>query len=107
MKKCPYCGKEYSDAATVCELDANPLVDAKVDRKKQQPAAEMNWLDRKFVNSSSIFFWGADVRLLWGIIGVLACKHPTARKNAWIYFGWQIGIFVLVFVIVVLVKNAR
>ena len=26
MKKCTYCGKEYPDEATVCDIDANPLV---------------------------------------------------------------------------------
>jgi hypothetical protein len=25
MKKCPYCGKEYPDDATVCTIDHNPL----------------------------------------------------------------------------------
>jgi len=28
MKKCSYCGKEYPDTATVCDIDAQPLVDA-------------------------------------------------------------------------------
>lgn len=91
MKKCTYCGKEYPDEVTVCELDANPLVAVKSAKAAPTPTVEMTRLDKLFSNSSSIFFWGVDARLLWGIIGVLACKHPTARKNAWIYFGWQIG----------------
>jgi hypothetical protein len=107
MKKCTYCGQEYPDGATVCELDANPLVAMKGKNPVQPPAVEMTRLDKLFANSSGIFFWGADVRLLWGVIGVLACKHPTARKNAWIYFGGQIGILVLVFIIFVLVKKTK
>jgi len=27
MKKCSYCGKEYPDTATVCDIDAHPLVE--------------------------------------------------------------------------------
>jgi membrane protease YdiL (CAAX protease family) len=27
MKKCPYCGKEYPDEATICNIDAHPLFD--------------------------------------------------------------------------------
>jgi hypothetical protein len=105
MKKCPYCGKEYPEDAIVCELDANPLTSSKVVSTALRPNAEMTWLDKKFANSSGIFFWGADVRLLWGIIGVLACKHPTARKNAWIYFGWQIGLLGLAFILVLLIHS--
>ena len=102
MKKCTYCGKEYSDEATVCELDANPLVATKSAKAAPTPTVEMTGLNKLFSNSSGIFFWGLDARLLWGIVGVLACKHPTARKNAWIYFGWQMGFLGLVVIIVVL-----
>jgi hypothetical protein len=106
MKECPYCGKEYPDNATVCELDANALV-AKGAHGAQSSKVKMTGLNKMFANSSSIFFWGLDARLLWGIIGVFACKHPTARRNAWIYFGWQIGGLVLAFIIIVLIKNAH
>jgi hypothetical protein len=34
MKKCPYCGKEYPDASTVCAVDGNQLLDTPVYRKK-------------------------------------------------------------------------
>jgi hypothetical protein len=105
MKKCPYCGKEYPDSATVCELDANPLTSGKVVSTQLAHNAEMTSLDKYFANSSGIFFWGADARLLWGFIGVLACKHPTARKNAWIYFGWQIGLLGLALILVLLVHS--
>ncbi|MGB6500487.1 MAG: hypothetical protein WBG19_03685 [Thermoplasmata archaeon] len=107
MNKCPYCGKEYPDSAAVCELDANPLISGKAAPAPLGHNAEMTGLDKYFAKSSSIFFWGLDARLLWGFIGVLACKHPTARKNAWIYFGWQAGGLVLAFIIIVLVKNAQ
>jgi hypothetical protein len=107
MRTCPYCGKEYPDTATVCELDANPLITIQSANTAPPPRTKMNWLDKQFGNSSGISFWGLDARLLFGIIGVLACKHPTARKNACIYLGLQIGIFALVFIIVMLVKNTR
>src|SRR5262249_14405283 len=29
MKKCPYCGKEYPDDATLCEIDSTELVEQK------------------------------------------------------------------------------
>ena len=107
MRTCPYCGKEYPDTATVCELDANPLITIQSANTAPPPTTKMNWLDKQFANSSGISFWGLDARLLFGIIGVLACKHPTARKNAWIYFGWQAGGLLLAFIIIVLVKNAQ
>jgi hypothetical protein len=104
MKRCPYCGKEYPDGATVCELDANPLVVGKVATAAQRPTAEMTWLDRKFANISDPLLGGITsiIVLPLGIIGVVACKHPTARKNAWIIFGWQMGLFVLALILVLL-----
>jgi hypothetical protein len=106
MKECTYCGKEYPDNATVCELDANPLV-TKGANAALSPEVKMTGLDKMFADSPSIFLWGLDARLLWGIIGVFACKHPTARKNAWIYFGWQIGGIVLAIIVVVLIRDAQ
>ena len=106
MKECPYCGKEYPNNATVCELDANELV-AKGANAALSPKVKMTGLDRMFVGSSRISFWGLDARLLWGVIGVIACKHPTARKNALIYLGWQVGGLVLAFIIIVLIKNTH
>jgi hypothetical protein len=105
MKQCPYCGKEYPDSSTVCELDANPLTSGKVVSSPLSHNAAMTGLDKYFANSSSISFFGADARLLWGFIGVLACKHPTARKNAWIYFGWQIGLLGLALFLVILMHS--
>ena len=107
MKKCTYCGKEYPDEAIICELDANPLVAAKGANAALPSTVEMASLDKLFTNSYDSFFWGFNTRLLWGFIGILACKHPTARKNAWIYFGWQIGGLVLAFIIILFFKNAR
>lgn len=105
MKKCPYCGKEYPDEATVCQLDANPLAAAKGTNAAPPFPNAMSGLDRLFAQSPGITFWGADARLLWGVIGVFACRHPTARKNAWIYFGRQIGGLLLAFIIILLVKH--
>lgn len=34
MKKCPYCGKEYPDDATVCVMDGESLSGPAIDRKK-------------------------------------------------------------------------
>jgi hypothetical protein len=41
MKKCTYCGKEYSDEATVCAIDGQPVTgeSATADAPKQRPAA--------------------------------------------------------------------
>jgi len=37
MKRCPYCGKEYSDEYSVCALDENPLEScAAMPRKSQR-----------------------------------------------------------------------
>ena len=106
MKECTYCGKEYPDNATVCELDANPLV-AKGANAALSPKVKMTGLDKMFSDSSGISFWGLDARLLWGIIGVFGCKHPTARRNARIYFFRQIAGIVIAFIVILLIRNAR
>ncbi len=36
MKRCPYCGKEYSDEYSVCALDENPLESSAVKPRKSQ-----------------------------------------------------------------------
>ena len=36
MKRCPYCGKEYSDEYSVCALDENPLESSTVKPRKSQ-----------------------------------------------------------------------
>ncbi|MGC9942951.1 MAG: hypothetical protein ABSE48_14055 [Verrucomicrobiota bacterium] len=36
MKRCPYCGKEYSDEYSVCALDENPLESCATRPKKKQ-----------------------------------------------------------------------
>lgn len=107
MKQCTYCGKEYPDETTVCELDAKPLV--AIGRANAAPprTVKMTRLDKLFADSPGISFWGADARLLWGVIGVFACKHPSAQKNARIYFRRQVGGLVLAFIIVVLIKIVR
>jgi hypothetical protein len=108
MKRCPYCGKEYPDEATVCELDANPLVASKAAIAVPHPIAEMTWLDKKFAHMSDPLLGGISptIILTLGIIGVVACKHPIARKNAWIIFGWQMGILGLAVIVFVLIKSA-
>ena len=37
MKKCPYCGKEYPDEATVCIIDAHPLIDPSKPTVEEAP----------------------------------------------------------------------
>src|ERR1700678_2698062 len=103
MKQCSYCGAEYPDDATVCAIDENPLVDIKAATTVLRPAAKMTWLDKQFLDTSS-GFWGYkwNFALTLSIIGVLGCKHPTARKNAWILLGWQLGILALVVVILII-----
>ena len=108
MKKCPYCGKEYPDSATVCEIDANPLV-AKGANAALSPKVKMTGLDKAFADSSRISFGGLYNALLWSFIGAFACKHPTARKNARIYFVRRIVlivVIVLAVIIILLIKGA-
>src|SRR5450631_722739 len=67
MKKCPYCGKEYPDEATVCQLDANPLVSSKVDSLCGGGAAFVVGRCRSFMRpcphcGKPVQFWS-----LWGL----------------------------------------
>jgi hypothetical protein len=105
MKKCEYCGKEYPDEATVCDLDAYPLVASKEATARMLPSNEMNWLDKQFANSGGILGYGGIFRWAMSIIGVMACKHPIARKNAWINFGWQIVFLGVALIILLTMKK--
>jgi hypothetical protein len=105
MKKCGYCGKEYPDEATVCDLDTYPLVVSKGTTTQPPPGGEMNSLDKQFAMSGGILGYGGIFLWAISIIGVIACKHPTARKNALINFGWQIGLLALAFILVLVMRK--
>jgi hypothetical protein len=106
MKKCTYCGKRYPDEATVCETDANPLVPIKVATVAPPLTADMTWLDRYFVGKSDGFLGSIKLALPLSIIGIAACKHPTARKNALINFGWHMVAVGLALIILIILKLA-
>ena len=108
MKKCTCCGKEYADEATICEIDANPLASSKVAAAALHPTCEMTWLDKQFSNPSGSYPLSISWKFVtpMSILGVIACKHPTARKNAWIIFGRQMLALGLALIILVLLKTA-
>ena len=72
-----------------------------------QPAAKITWLDKQFLKESYGGFWGylCNFGILLGIVGVLACKNPVARKKAWTLLGWQLGILAIAIVTVIIFKR--
>jgi hypothetical protein len=55
MKRCSYCGKEYTDDVTVCPLDGEPVVNREELRKTivPQPAATQSAFDVKLISPIS------------------------------------------------------
>jgi uncharacterized membrane protein YvbJ len=37
MKRCSYCGKEYTDDVTICPLDGEPVINQEELRQKMAP----------------------------------------------------------------------
>jgi hypothetical protein len=72
MKKCPYCGKEYSDDATNCAIDNELLLDnspqlAKAEEKKAEAPAEKRQPYLTFPN----YKWSS--RDAWKCLGIIFC----------------------------------
>ncbi len=104
MKRCPYCGKEYSDENTVCAIDESPLESC--DPKPSSPhgnVAASNamtqhtkaaWISGACVIASIAFFfiWGlaSGISGGFGVLAILGCF--TAIKV--ILFAADVGFIV-------------
>lgn len=64
MKTCGYCGKEYPDEATVCERDAQPLVDPAAPNPPPPPSSNERPKPTGLLNP-----W--VVGLVCGVVGAL------------------------------------
>lgn len=55
MKRCPYCGKEYTDDVTVCPLDGEPVVNPgeRCNRIAPQPAETQSAFDVQLISPIS------------------------------------------------------
>jgi hypothetical protein len=88
MKRCTYCGKEYDDEATVCAIDAQPLV------QMSAPAPQT-------ATTQSPALWNPNAAACWSLIfspAFGACLHARnaealgradeARANrVWFYIS--------------------
>ena len=71
MKKCPYCGKEYSDDATVCVIDENPLDESQPEtasNEDKSPSAGFGIRAMaRIIDTIFTFFIGYAAGVLGGI----------------------------------------
>jgi len=87
MKKCTYCGKEYPDEATVCELDEEPLIDPSTP--KPSPFRKIFVIDSTPTKAAGIFLIIMGAFCLGAGIFLLAFTHP---KGGSAIRGISIGI---------------
>jgi len=87
MKRCSYCGKEYTDDVTFCPLDGEPVANREELRKTiaPQPAAAQSTFDVKLISPISsagtyrIFIERSDllfIQLESGSKSILAALAP-------------------------------
>ena len=91
MKRCPYCGKEYSDEYSVCALDETPLEssDPKPHRPRGTVAASNGvtqhtkaaWISGACVIASIAFFFILGLRSGisggFGVLAILGCFYAV------------------------------
>lgn len=77
MKKCPYCGKEYPDDATVCIIDTETLIDpSKPSAEEESPIKEEKPLQTKPTKDKPYLVWPEyqwRARDAWKCLGVIFC----------------------------------
>jgi membrane protease YdiL (CAAX protease family) len=97
MKKCPYCGKEYSDEATNCAIDNELLLDNQLAKAEEQEAKKdepyLTFPDYKWSARDAWKCLGAILILtltLGLILGItLAILHfPHSTFKNWINSGF-------------------
>jgi hypothetical protein len=74
MKKCTYCGKEYPDEATVCQLDQQPLVDPAAPKPSR--IKEIFVIDARPSVAAGVFAIILGLVCLVSGIFLLAFTHP-------------------------------
>jgi hypothetical protein len=81
-RRCPQCAEEIPGNVVKC-----PHCGDFVDGRPQPVTEQPSWLDEQFLKTSMVVlvlvsFLVGCVALPMGLIGVIACKHPEARKKA-------------------------
>jgi uncharacterized protein len=75
MKKCPYCGEEYPDDATVCAIDTEELVDHPPKPKLFEEKAVGNFAKQELIKEKA-----AEAPRTWP-------DYPWRAKDAWKCIG--------------------
>ena len=117
MKKCTHCGKEYADEATVCEVDARPLVEALTKSELRSIAVGQRLLVVAFViawalacvagftsslaDSPFMLLFYASL-IFWAVVAyryARALRLPNPWTRTWNTMIPVIGLFVMIWLI--------
>ncbi len=109
--RCGRCQKEFTATAEPAAPSVLPAAPQPMGRPMpryddepdySQLNPELSWIDKQFKNTSMVIlilfpFCCGGIALIFGIIGLVTCKHPTARRNAIIVTCISAFWFVMVF----------
>jgi hypothetical protein len=105
MKRCPYCGKEYPDDATVCAIDQTPFEEVPAETVSQKFPTFAVFSESKIPASlatvSYLFF--IPSAFIFALIGFLLCVNSIGESGGILLpclISGIVGILIVVFLLI-------